>query len=683
MKMRKRHALPVVAAAVLMAGCAQPSTSSAAPATPAGQASAPAQPHPLDPLSPAEIETAARVLRATPQFPAGAMFSTIVLNEPSKADVLAFTPGSPITRQAFSIVLDRPANKTFEAVVDLGASRVVSWNELKGVQAPLLQTEYDELAKIVKANPQWQAAMKKRGITDIGTVQVDGWALGQVAPFDSAQGRAAPQSARLIRAVTYLVGGQKNFYGRPVEGVVALVNMNAGQVIEVVDTGVVPMAPPSQELDEKSIGTRTAPKRLAISQPNGASFTINGQEIRWQKWRFRYTLHPREGLILHTVGYEDGDRVRPILYRASLSEMVVPYGDNDQNWRWRAAFDVGEYNVGRLASSIEPNTDAPENATLLDANYADEDGKAQKIERAVGIYERDGGLLWKHYDMYSKDNQSRRARDLVIFFIATIGNYDYAINWIFHQDGALEVDAALSGIMLPKGVKDVTAAGHAGATSSGHLVSANVVAPHHQHFFNFRLDLDVDGPTNSVHEMNTRAAAPGRDNPAMNQMVMEETELATEKQAPRRMDQQSARHWLVVNTAETNALGHHPSYILAPGANALPYVAPNSPVRQRAGFINNHFWATRYRPGEWNAAGPYPNQSTGGDGLPRWIADDEPLVNQDVVVWYTFGITHIPRPEEWPIMPATHVGFRLIPGGFFARNPALDVPACNTPSACP
>jgi len=169
----------------------------------------------------------------------------------------------------------------------------------------------------------------------------------------------------------------------------------------------------------------------------------------------------------------------------------------------------------------------------------------------------------------------------------------------------------------------------------------------------------------------------------LNQMIMEETNLVSEKRAPRRMDQQAARHWLVMNPQAQNSLGHHTSYILAPGANALPYVAPNSPVRQRAGFINNHFWATRYRPGEWYAAGSYPNQSTGGDGLPKWIAVDEPLTGQDVVVWYTLGITHIPRPEEWPIMPATHVGFRLIPGGFFARNPALDVPACLTPEACP
>ncbi len=378
-------------------------------------------------------------------------------------------------------------------------------------------------------------------------------------------------------------------------------------------------------------------------------------------------------MILHTVGYEDGDRLRPILYRASLSEMVVPYGDADQNWRWRAAFDVGEYNVGRLASSIEANTDAPENALLLDATFADDDGKPQTLPRAVAVYERDGGMLWKHYDMYSQKNESRRARQLVLSFIATIGNYDYAINYIFTQDGAIEVDAALTGIMLPKGVTETTADGHQGP-SSGHLVAANVVAPHHQHFFNFRLDLDVDGTANSVHEMNTRAGAAGAGNPFLNQMVMDESTLGSEQQAPRRMDMQTARHWLVVNTAEKNALGHHPSYILVPGPNALPYVAPNSTVRKRAGFINNHFWATRYKAGEQFAAGMYPNQGTASDGLPRWIADNEPLTQQDVVVWYTLGITHIPRPEEWPIMSTTHVGFRLIPGGFFARNPSLDVP---------
>ena len=399
--------------------------------------------HPLDSLTADEIKVAAKVLSASPQFPEDALFSTIVLKEPLKSEVLNYKPGAQFRRQAFSVILDRKHNRTFEAVVDLKQERLGAWHEAKGIQPLVMDAEYKVLPDIVKADARWQAAMRKRGITDFDQVQIDGWAVGQV--------RAAYQGMRLLRALSYLKGDSINFYGRPIEGVVALVNMNTDQVVEVVDTGVVPLAAASQELDEKSTGRREAPKPLTLTQPDGASFQINGQEIRWQKWRFRYTMHPREGLVLHTVGYEDEGRVRPILYRASLSEMVVPYGDADENWRWRSAFDVGEYGVGRLASSIEPKTDAPENATLIDATFAGDDGQPYVLPRAVAIYERDGGLLWKHFESYSGQNESRRARELVLSFIATIGNYDYALNWIFHQDGVLEVDAALSGIMLPKG----------------------------------------------------------------------------------------------------------------------------------------------------------------------------------------------------------------------------------------
>ena len=197
----------------------------------------------------------------------------------------------------------------------------------------------------------FRSAIKKRDINDFAQVQIDGWATGQLP--------AAFKGRRMLRALSYFRGDATNFYGRPIEGVVALVDMNTDKVVEVVDTGVLPLPPPSQELDEKSTGTRIAAKPLVITQPDGASFEINGQEVRWQKWRFRYAMHPREGLVLHTVSYDDQGRVRPILYRGSLSEMVVPYGDTDGNWRWRSAFDVGEYSVGRLASSIEPKTDAP------------------------------------------------------------------------------------------------------------------------------------------------------------------------------------------------------------------------------------------------------------------------------------------------------------------------------------
>ncbi|MBS1912820.1 MAG: primary-amine oxidase [Bacteroidetes bacterium] len=621
--------------------------------------------HPLDPLSADEINAAARIIRAAPGFPADALFSTIVLHEPSKDFVLSFHPGMLFGREAFAIVMDRPNNRTFEAVADLRAERLLSWKEIPGVQPQVFVVEYDRVPAILKADPRWQEAMRIRGISP-DSVQIDTWAAGDI-----------PKSyhGRLLRALTYYKGKAFNFYGRPIEGVTAIVDMNTRKVVEFHDAGIMPLPPRSQELDTASIGRlRPAPTPLAITQPQGTSFQLQGNELRWQGWHLRFSMHPREGLVLHTVGYEDGGRERPVLYRGSLSEMVVPYADPDSNWRWRSAFDVGEYGVGRLSSPLEANIDAPANATLLDAVFADDSGKAYTLPRVVGIYERDGGILWKHFDTYSGANESRRARELVLFFVASIGNYDYSISWIFHQDGGLEVDAGLTGIMLPKGVSETASHDHSTTGSFGHLVSPNIVAPHHQHYFCFRLDMDVDGVNNSVAEVDSKPLPQGKANPTGSSFAMEETFLPTERTAARRLDVESSRAWKVFNTGTTNTLGHHCGYALVPGANTVPFAAATSSVRKRAGFISNHFWATRYHEGEMNAAGAYPSQSAGGDGLPRWIADNESIDNTDVVLWYTMGITHIPRPEEWPIMTMTHIGFRLLPVGFFARNPALDVP---------
>lgn len=624
--------------------------------------------HPLDPLSSAEIDRAVSILKAESRFPKNALFSTVQLSEPSKETVLAFKTGSPVRRAAFAIIFDREKNKTIEVTVDLNTGKVLTWNDVPGVQPLVFESEYGILEELVKADPRWQAGIKKRGITNLDDVAVDGWAVGQIS--DEYKGR-------LLRGLSYFKGKTSNYYGRPIEGLTAIVNMNTHKVVAVNDTGVIPISQANQDFDESSVGQlREKPKPLLITQPEGMSYQITGNEIRWQNWRFRYTMHPREGLVLHTVGYDDGGKTRSILYRASLAEMVVPYGDPDENWRWRAAFDVGEYSVGRLASPLEPNLDAPPNAQLIDTTFADDEGKPYTLKRAVGLYERDGGILWKHFDSVNEKNESRRARELVMFFVATIGNYDYAVNYVFKQDGSIEIDLALTGIMLAKGVKEKTENArhrHSVGTTS-HLVSEYIAAPHHQHFFSFRLDFDIDGVKNSVGELNTAAMPAGANNPNLNGFVMRETSLRTEKQAQRKMDIQSARVWTITNATERNSLGQKTGFILVPGANSLPYTAPGSSVRRRAQFINNHFWATNYKASEMYSAGNYPNQSKGGDGLPKFSADDQPLDGRDVVVWYTLGVTHVPRPEEWPVMPTTHVGFKLLPGGFFARNPALNVP---------
>jgi len=374
--------------------------------------------HPLDPLNEREIALAVEILGASGKLPRNALFPMIALHEPTKEVVRDFRPGAPMGRHAFAVILGRQANQTLEAIVDLSEHAVVSWKHVPNVQPAVLTEEFDTVPAIVRQDARWRAAMDRRGITNYDDVVIDLWAPGTVPPT------SAPDGTRLLRTLSYYRAKAKNPYARPIEGVVAVVNVNRRQVVDLVDTGVIPVASKSSDFGEKPVGPlRKAPKRLKTSQPAGKSF-----DIRWQNWRFRYALHPREGLVLYTVGCDDRGRLRPILHRASLSEMVVAYADPDKNWVFRNAFDEGEYGVGRLANTLVASKDAPDNAVHLDAVFADDAGKPYRHRGALAIYEADGGILWRHWEYHTDHKQARRARQLVLMYVATISNYDYSFS---------------------------------------------------------------------------------------------------------------------------------------------------------------------------------------------------------------------------------------------------------------
>jgi len=608
--------------------------------------------NPLTPLSAREIRAAAKILRDSGRFPRDGEFSALTLDEPSKEAVLR---GAPAPRRAFSVIYDREGNHTWEAVADLGSARVISWKEIPGAQPPITGADSDLAERIVRADGRWVRAMRERRVRDLREVEVVIWSAGYFALPGTEQGR-------IVRALSYYRAEDGNFFAHPIEGVIAHVNLTTRKVIDLVD--IDRDAPiPRENAGFDGGPFRAAPAPLAITQPDGPGFQIENGEVRWQKWRFRYALDPREGLVVYTVGYEDGGRVRPLLYRGSLSEMVVPYGDPGAGWFFRNSFDAGELGLGATATPLRPGVDCPTNCSLFNAVMANEAGEPRTIPRAVALYERDGGIAWKH------GVDARRARDLVLGFVSEVGNYDYGFDWIFHQDGTLEVRVALTGIMAVK-------AGADGQDQPySHPVARNIAAPHHQHFFTFRLDLDVDGATpNRVVELNSTPAPAGKNNPHGGAFTMQETPLRTEHEAQRNLNLATSRRWVILNPNARNALGHATGYALVPGANAMPFAAADSWVRRRAGFVNAHVWVTPYEAAERYAGGDYPNQSRGGDGLARWTAANRKVDDTDVVLWYTLGITHNPRPEDWPVMPVDTAEFKLIPWGFFAQNPALDLP---------
>ena len=615
---------------------------------------APNAPHPLTPLTAAEIHAAVGILRNSGRLPAASRFSLIALDEPPKEAVLR---GTVLPRRAFAVIYDRAANRTFEGIADLSSGQIASWKEIPGAQPPVGENDSTIADRIVRADPRWRECLRARGIRDPNSVLTVAWPAGYFGLPGDGEGR-------IVRVTPYYASGAQNYYAHPVEGVAAHVNLTTGKVVDFLDTDrSAPVSRENADLHPAATGpSRQAPAPLQITQPSGPGFQIEDGEVRWQKWRFRYALHPREGLVLYTVGYEDGGRVRSILYRGSLSEMVVPYGDPGGAWFFRNSFDAGELGLGILASSLRPGLDCPQNCSVFDAVVADESGQARTIPGAVALYERDSGIAWKHGD------NTRRARTLVLSFLSEAGNYEYGFDWIFHQDGTLEMQVALTGIMSVKGVADGVHEPYS------HLVAKNLAAVHHQHFFSFRLDLDVDGGANRVMEMNSAPVPAGPRNPYGGAFTMEMTMLDTERKAERRMNLETSRRWIVESASVKNALGQPTGYALLPGENAVPFLLPDSWVRKRAGFLNAHVWVTPYSASEMHAAGEYPYQSKGGDGLPKWTAADRPIDNRDVVLWYTMGITHNPRPEDWPVMPTYVAGFKLVPWGFFAKNPAMDIP---------
>lgn len=619
-------------------------------------------PHPFDPLSTEELARAAALVRGDQRLPAEAWLASVDLAEPPKALMLGPDPLA-VPRRAAVVVLDARANRTFEVEVDLGAGRVTAWKQVPGVQPPILLEEYTLLADLVVADPRWQAAMRQRGFTDFSRVVVDGWAPGPAV------------GARLMGGLTYVQGEQVNYYGRPVEGLVAVVDMNARRVVEVIDQAVVPVAARSSDFSVGSLApARSELPPLHVVQPKGVGYRRDGWSIEWDRWRLRFGLHPREGLVLRDVRWVEGNRARSVLYRASLSEMAVPYGDPTAGtWSWRAAFDVGEYGLGRLATALGRGVDVPDNAELLDVAMVDSLGASVEAPDRIAIYERDGGVAWRHFDWNTGAGAGRRARELVIAFASAIGNYDYLFHWVFHQNGELSMEVALSGILLPKGTAATTIEAPSCPGCTGHLVAPQVEAPNHQHFFSFRLDLDVDGAANSLLEANVDALPQGRHNPDGNGFAKVETVLGSEMEARRDVDARRARMWRVIAPESRNRLGNRSGYMLMPGSNAWPFLTAGNSTRQRARFLDHHLWGTRYHDGELWAAGDYPNQSAVDSGLSRFIANDESLEGQDLVLWYTLGITHTPREEEWPIMNVHRAGFTLVPAGFFDHNPALDL----------
>jgi primary-amine oxidase len=641
-----------------------------------GLAAGPATAHPLDGLSAEEYGAVTETLRTAGKATEATLFPLIELVEPSKAEVLRWEEGDTAVRRAR---VHYGADGTFRtAVVNITDKTVESDAPADG-QPMILFAEFVGAMEAALGHPDMVAGLEKRGLTpgDVFCLPLTAGNFG-TEEYDGT---------RLMKVPCYVNPTGSNFYAKPIEGLFAVVDLAKGEALRVVDEGAVALPTDGWGYTESEIAERVPLRPEAnpatLQQPGGPNVTIDGSAIEWDIWRMRLRVDKRPGVVLSEIEVRDGEEWRSVLYQAHLSEVFVPYMDPGEGWYWRTYMDSGEYGFGLFLSPLTPGVDCPSYAAYLPALIADDSGNPLEIPNAICIFERDiGDPAWRHFEVFAQTPENpvpaegRPATELVVRSASEVGNYDYLIDYRFKQDGQIEIKIGATGLDAVKGVAstsmdDPTAAED---TRYGNLIAPHLVAPFHDHYFNFRLDFDVDGPVNMFETMDIVAAEAPEGSPRRSMWTVERTVPDSEMDARYKISALQPRYFHVMNMDRKGPLGHNPGYMIHHGNVAYgPFDFANDPPMKRNAYIEYSVWNTVYDPAQRYAGGDMAMQSDGTDTLAEWVKADRPLQHADIVTWFTAGFHHIPRTEDWPVMSTDWKTIHFMPMNFFAHNPALTI----------
>ena len=395
--------------------------------------------HPLDPLSADEIRRAVAILRRDRGVGPRWRFGWIELGEPAKQAVGGVAPGESGERAADVVCWSRDDGRAYKARVSLSDDRVVAWEHCPGVQPNFTVDEYNKCNEALKKDPRVIAALARHGIRDMDRVLIDTWAYGGLLvpekhrdrrvgwtdiwlyDEDGLQPLRQPGDRPALRGRRQHAGAARD------RGRRSRAAADDGRVRAEARPGPAPAR-------RRQAAARSSSRTASRSRSTATCW-------RWQRWSMRLGFNQREGLVLHTVGYEDGGRVRPVAHRLSFAEMVVPYRDPTDDHKARTAFDIGEWGLGFMTTSLELGCDCLGEIAYLDAVLHDSQGEPRTIRNAICIHEEDDAVLWKHVDP-GAGAEVRRSRRLVVSFHVTVANYEYLVYWRFYQDGEHRVRGA-------------------------------------------------------------------------------------------------------------------------------------------------------------------------------------------------------------------------------------------------
>lgn len=347
--------------------------------------------------------------------------------------------------------------------------------------------------------------------------------------------------------------------------------------------------------------------------------------------------------------------------------MNIPYADPRPPFHKKAAFDLGDVGAGAMANNLKLGCDCLGSIHYLNGMLATDEGEPMPMDNVICVHEQDAGIGWKHTNYRTGHAAVVRSRELIVQSIITVANYEYILAFIFNQAGELTYEVRATGIVSTQPIDEGI------EVPWGTVVHPGVLATHHQHIFSLRVDPAIDGHFNRLvydeaHPMPRSNFNPHGVGYTVNETIVPES-------AGLDIDFECARTFKIQNSSSLNPVnGQAVAYKIHVPPFQKMIADPESYHHKRAEFADHNIYVTRHRDGELYAAGKYTNQSRGGAGVRAWAGRKDNIIDQDIVVWVQFGLQHVTRTEDFPVMPCEVIKVQLKPVNFFRHNPALDVP---------
>ncbi|AAS54417.2 AGL073Wp [Eremothecium gossypii ATCC 10895] len=648
-------------------------------------------PHIFDSVSDDEIRTTARVVKAL-HGDAKIQFSQIDRLDPPKQLALEYLAAErqgsalpEVPRRTYCYYYRNQTVPLRTAVVDVAVGAVLSDEAApKGVVGPMCPEGMQAAESAVLAHPVVQQEIALLGLDKLHydhprlgrlryKVTCDTWMYGRDTP-----GAGPP----LVQAYMYvqLDHPDANHYSMPLRFSPVFEYLTHKFVrIDYLPTGA-DAATLQKTLPFKQVKSleyhpnllddatpRAGLKPLQISQPSGVSFAVEGSRVTWQGWDFRVATNVREGFALYDVHFKG----RSLFYRISLNEMTVPYGDGRPPFHRKQAFDLGDCGFGATAGSLGLGCHCVGVVKYLDTRRTDLDGNPVLVPSSVCMHEQDYGILHLHRNFRNNSEVVTRRREFVVQCVATVANYEYILNYVFDQAGAITVQVRATGILSTVPVDDDV------NTDFSTIVGPGVTAPFHQHLLSFRFDTRLDGDENTVVYDDYVADAPGGDMNRYN-VAFRQKRTVLDRSGYIEQSPFTNRAFKVINEKSINPVTRRPvAYKFDMPARQMLIALPDSFNARRAKYSTQQFWVCRHADDRRYAAGEFTNQSERDSGLSVWADGSESVRNTDIVVWPTLALTHAPVTEQFPVMASDFMQFLVTPASFFTENPALDIPMAN------